>query len=227
MTITARVLLVEDHPVVLRGLRALIDDEDDLLVDGEVTTSDQAIAAARRTGPDLVVVPMRLGGTFRGARLCRSIKEVCAARVVVFTSFTRPIDVRLSLLAGADAVIAKTADIGSIVHILRATAAGGPPLVLGPGAVTPVAQARRTLVEELTARELDILELVAEGLRNEDIAARLHIGVTTVKTHVSSALHKLGAASRRELLHGLDGSTAGGTATITGSPGPALGVGGP
>ncbi len=196
-----KVLLVEDHPVVLRGLRTLTAEHADLEVVGEATSAAQALDAARRLQPDVVVLPVRLGGAHSGIQLCRSLKTVCAARVVVFTSFTRAIDVQIAKLAGADALVSKTAPNEDFLAVLRQASVGRGGLALGPG-LTDSARAeagRFAPVEPLTQREGEILQLMIEGLSNPDMAARLTIEVSTVKTHVRSILRKLGVDTRKDL----------------------------
>ena len=194
-----KVLLVEDHPVVLRGLRTLTAEHADLEVVGEATSAAQALDAARRLQPDVVVLPVRLGGAHSGIQLCRSLKTVCAARVVVFTSFTRAIDVQLAKLAGADALVSKTASSEDVIAALRQASVGRGGLVLGPSPAPRAEAGRFASAKSLTEREDEILHLMIEGLTNPDVAARLTIEVSTVKTHVRSILRKLGVDNRRDL----------------------------
>jgi DNA-binding NarL/FixJ family response regulator len=132
-----RVLLVEDHPVVLRGLRALVAEYEDFEVVGEAPTAEEAVAMAGALRPDVTVLPVRLGGTHSGIELCRTIKSVSGARVVVFTSFTRTVDVQIAMLAGADALVSKTAASESFISALRQVTVGGQALVLGPVSSRP------------------------------------------------------------------------------------------
>jgi DNA-binding NarL/FixJ family response regulator len=202
-TITT-VLLVEDHPVVLRGLRALTVEHDDLEVVGEATTAEAAVAMARQLQPDVAVLPLRLGGSHSGVELCRSIKTECQARVVVFTSFTRSIDIQVALIAGADALVSKTASEQAIVAAFRLASVGGHAVVLGQGRRSSTHTDDFSGSEDLTERETQILQLLIEGLTNPGIATRLSIEVTTVKTHVRSILRKLGVGNRRDLLRQAD-----------------------
>ncbi|MFH8739467.1 response regulator [Streptomyces sp. NPDC017964] len=193
------VLLVEDHPVVLRGLRAICAEQEDLEVVGEVATSADALGAALNLEPDAVMLPIKLGGTRSGIELCRAIKSVSSARVVVFTSFTRTVDVQLAMLAGADALISKAAAVEDFVAALRQVASGRHGLVLGPGARTPTTAQRFSQTEPLTDREDEILQLVLDGLTNPEISSRLKIEVSTVKTHMRNILRKLSVGTRRGL----------------------------
>lgn len=191
------VLLVEDHPVVLRGLRAICEDQDDVAVIGEASTAESALNQAASLRPNVVVLPVRLGGTRAGIELCRSIKDVCSARVIVFTSFTRGADVLVAMLAGADALVSKVTDADGFVATLREVASGRGSLVVAPPEDSAVQL--MSPVEPLTEREDGVLRLVVEGFTNPEIAARLHIEVSTVKTHVRNILRKLDVISRRDL----------------------------
>jgi len=194
-----RVLLVEDHPVVLRGLRALVAEYEDFEVVGEAPTAEEAVAMACALRPDVTVLPVRLGGTHSGIELCCTIKSVSGARVVVFTSFTRTVDVQIAMLAGADALVSKTAASESFISALRQVTVGGQALVLGPG-VEPASDARRFAdAQGLTKQEDRILGFIIEGLTNQIIAERLSVEVSTVKTHVRSILRKLGVENRKDL----------------------------
>ena len=184
---------------MLRGLRAICAEQEDLDVVGEVCTPADAMGAALNLEPDAVVLPIKLGGTRSGIELCRAIKSVGSARVVVFTSFTRTVDVQIAMLAGADALISKAAAVEDFVAALRQVASGRHGLVLGPGAITPTAARRFSPTEPLTDREDEILQLVLDGLTNPEISSRLNIEVSTVKTHMRSILRKLGVGTRRDL----------------------------
>lgn len=194
------VLLVEDHPVVLRGLRALVTENDGFTVVGEATGAEEAVELAGTTQPDVVVLPVRLGGTHSGIELCRTIKSVSQARVIIFTSFTRPADVQVAVLAGADALVSKTAAAEAFVATLRQVTVGGQAVVFGPGLESASNVRRFAETEKLTEREDEVLQLITEGLTNPAIARRLSVEVSTVKTHVRGVLRKLGVESRKDLL---------------------------
>jgi len=202
------VLLVEDHPVVLRGLRALVTENDGFTVVGEATGAEEAVELAGTTQPDVVVLPVRLGGTHSGIELCRTIKSVSQARVIIFTSFTRPADVQIAVLAGADALVSKTAAAEAFVATLRQVTVGGQAVVFGPGLESASNVRRFAETEKLTEREDEVLQLITEGLTNPAIARRLSVEVSTVKTHVRGVLRKLGVESRKDLLRAQDEEVA-------------------
>ncbi|YAL83007.1 LuxR C-terminal-related transcriptional regulator [Dermacoccaceae bacterium W4C1] len=179
-----RVLLVEDHPVVLRGLQAVLDAETDLAVVGTAGTSADAVRAAQQLTPDVVVLPWRLGGRFVAVELTRALKAIGAMNIVVYTGFDHDADTSPVLAEGA-VVVPKTADAHHVVDAVRGERAT-------PHA--PGGQAR------LTEREQQVLTQVVAGLSNAEIAEVLVVEVTTVKTHVRAVLRKLGVASRRDLI---------------------------
>lgn len=191
---------VDDLPVVVRGLDEIFGAHDFLQLVGEASTPDAAFELTRSIRPDVVVVPVRLGGSHRGLALCRSIKEDLDARVVLFTSFTRKIDLILAQAVGADGVVSRSAPGHAIVAAVEAVCRGARPVVLSDGAGSLHEMLAPLSGASLTPRETELLVLIAEWRSNEDIAEALIIEVSTVKSHVRSILRKLGASSRRELL---------------------------
>lgn len=184
--VPTRVLLIDDHPVMLLGMEALCASVPELDVVGLATSVDGAKTAHRRLAPEVVVLPIRLDGTRRGIEVCRWIKGRTPTRVVFFTSFARPVDAVLAMLAGADALVPRTAPAAELI-----------------AAIHPSGEDDRS--EDwpagiLTQREQDVLHLVLEGLTNPEIAKVLHLGLPTVKTHMRHILRKLDVTDRRELL---------------------------
>ncbi|WP_133434131.1 response regulator [Aeromicrobium phragmitis] len=194
------VLMVDDHPVVLRGLREICASDPGLVVVGEASVEEEALRATNDLRPDVVVLPIRLGGTRGGIELCRSIKSLGISRVVVFTSFTRTVDAQVALLAGADAVVSKSASVDVVLQALREAGAGRSTFYLGSASAPHLEASALLPFEPLTEREQEILELVLEGLTNTAISERLVIELSTVKTHMRSVLRKLGVGTRRDLL---------------------------
>lgn len=193
-----RVLPVEDHPVVLHGLRGIFAQDPAIEMVGEAMTGPEAIRETARLRPDVVTVPIRLGGTRSGIELSRAIHDVGSSRVVVFTSFTRPVDVQVATLAGASAVVSKSEHPDAFLETIHQVFSGERPLSRRLWTRAPGSE----LLDqgELSPREQEILGLVLEGLTNAAIGQRLTIEMSTVKTHMRSILRKLGACSRRELL---------------------------
>jgi len=204
---TTRVLLVDDHPVVREGLRGMINAEVDLTVVGEAGSGAEAVALAESLCPDVILMDLRMphvDGTVATARIRASRPGV---KVVVLTTFDDDDHLFPALAAGACGFLVKDATPDELLAAVRAAAAGETPY--SPAVLRRlVDQAVRArlgeapppaLPDTLTGRERDVLALVGAGLSNREIADRLHLGVTTVKTHVTSLLAKTGSANRIRL----------------------------
>lgn len=199
-TAPSRVLLVEDHPLIRYGLAALVDEQPDLSVVGQADTAEEARRLLPSTTPDLIVLPLRLGGDrVAGIELCRHLRGASTTRTLVYTSFTDVPDLEATILAGADGLVGKWAAPEELLHAVRAILRGRRIWLPGPLG-TPV-QRRRTLIDDsrLTEREREVLALILERHTNQQIADRLVVTLTTMKTHVRSILRKLGMESRRDL----------------------------
>lgn len=192
-----RVLIAEDHPVVLEGLQAMLGKEADMEVVAAVERGQDVVPTAMTVEPTVAVLPLRISGARRGISLCRELKQRGGCAVVIFTSFAREIDVILALLAGADAIIYKSAPADVMTAAIRGAGKGEPIIYLESGATMPELVPMR---EAFTDREQEILALMADGLTNAQMAEALSIEMTTVKTHARNILRKLGVTSRRELL---------------------------
>lgn len=195
-----RVLPVDDHPVVLHGLRGICAQDPAIEMVGEVMTGADAIRETSRLEPDVVTLPIRLGGTRSGIELSRAIHSVGPSRVVVFTSFTRPVDVQVAALAGASALVSKSAHPDVFLKAIHQVFGGERPLASKAVRADAVPGAELLDQQKLSSREQEILGLVLEGLTNVAIGQRLMIEMSTVKTHMRSILRKLGVGSRRDLL---------------------------
>lgn len=191
---------MDDHPVVVRGLRAICAEDPAVEIIGEASTGQEALCKTRTLRPEVVVLPIRLGGTRSGVELSRAIEDIGKTRVIVFTSFARPIDVQVAALAGAWAFVNKSARPETFIETIHRVAAGERSVVLEPGRDRSELSGKWPASERLTEREQHILGLVLEGLTNLAITERLAIEMSTVKTHMRSILRKLGVGSRRDLL---------------------------
>jgi DNA-binding NarL/FixJ family response regulator len=201
-----RVLLVDDQELVRAGFRLILSAEPDLTVVGEAVDGDSGIAAARRLAPDVVLMDVQMPGT-DGIAATRAVVEGTRARVVVLTTFDRDDYLFDALDAGASGFLLKNASPEELLHAVRVVAAGE--ALLDPSVTSRVirrfARGAATAPEPelpagLTPREAEVLGLVAEGLSNGEIAARLVVGEATVKTHVSHLLAKLQARDRVQLV---------------------------
>jgi len=195
-----RVALVEDHPLVRAGLRTSLEGAGFAVV-GEAPDGVSGYALIVERRPDVAVIDLGLPGK-DGIALTRELKATAAPpRVVILTMQEREDEVQAALAAGADAYCVKSSNPEVVVDAVRAVAAGGAyfdprvaHIVLrrlsgsaGPASPSP-----------LTPRETEILTLVAEGVGNAEIAARLHLGLGTVKGHLADILQKLAASDRAQ-----------------------------
>jgi DNA-binding NarL/FixJ family response regulator len=197
-----RVLLVDDQPLVRTGLRTLLNEEPDLAVVGDASDGEMAVAAVAEMTPDVVLMDIRMP-VLDGLEATRRItKNGSAVRIVILTTFDLDEYVFQALRAGASGFLLKDAPADEIVRAIRIAAAGE--ALLAPSVTrrlierfsgqTPRTEAPR--LRELTEREREVLLLVARGFSNSEIAARLFLGETTVKTHVAHILGKLGVRDR-------------------------------
>ncbi|WP_432521878.1 response regulator [Kineococcus sp. SYSU DK006] len=196
-----RVLLADDHAAVRAGLRMLLEAAEGVSVVGEAADGATAVTQARALAPDVVVMDLRMPGT-DGIAATREIVAAGLGDVLVLTTFDLDDLVLGALRAGAAGFLLKTADGPTLVDAVRRVAAGegvvAPEVVrtlLGAvAAVTPPAPVPD--LSGLTAREVEVLRCLGEGLSNADLARRLAISPLTAKTHVSRLLAKLGLSSR-------------------------------
>jgi DNA-binding NarL/FixJ family response regulator len=199
------VVIVDDHPVVRNGLRALVDSLPGLAVVGEAADGDAAVREAQLLHPDVVVMDVRMPGTDGLEATRRITAAVPGTAVLVLTMYEDDDTVFAAMRAGARGYLLKGAEQAEIDRALRATAAGE--LIFGPGVAarvlgffaTPRAGAG-TPFPELTPREREILDRVAAGERNGAIARALGLAPKTVGNHLSSIFTKLAVADRAEAI---------------------------
>lgn len=193
-----RVLVVDDHELVRRGVRTLVDLAPDLQVVGEAADVAGAMRQLRRLRPDLVVVDVRLPDG-DGTEVCREAVGL-GASVVVLTAFDDEVATAGVLAAGAAAVLLKGVDSAGLLAGVRRVADGGPPPADPTGApvVAGSPSSARAALWRLTPRERAVLDLVVEGLSNRRVASELGISEKTVKNHVTGLLAKLGLARRTQ-----------------------------
>ncbi len=199
-----RVLLVDDQQLIRAGLRMLCDAQPDLEVVGEAGNGRDAVALTARLTPDVVVMDLRMPGVDGITATGRILADRPGTRVLVLTTFGDDDHLYPALTAGACGFLLKDAPPAELLDGIRRAAAGDSPFSqevlqrLVRRAVDARSEAPRP-VTGLTARERDVLELVGQGLSNTEIADRLHIGVTTVKTHITSLMTKTESPNRVRL----------------------------
>jgi len=206
-----RVLIADDHALVRAGFQSILQSADGVEVVGECKDGAEAVAAARREAPDVVLMDIRMPG-MDGLEATGSITSdprLRHTRVVVLTTFDLDEYVFGALKAGASAFLLKGVEPAALIEAVRTVARGD--ALLDPGATRRLIEAYvdssrvlpvplGELPSSLTARELEILRLIAAGLTNAEIASRLYISPFTCKSHVSSILTKLDARDRTNLV---------------------------
>ncbi|MEU1032539.1 response regulator [Streptomyces mirabilis] len=203
----SRVLICDDQELIRMGLRMVVDSQPDLTVVGEAADGDAAIAGAAALEPDLVLMDVRMPGLDGLAATEHLCAQPHGPRILVVTTFDLDEYAYAALRAGANGFLVKDAPAEEILVTVRAVLRGevmvAPSLTRrlverfvlhGPASTSTPAQRRR--LAALTEREREVLALVARGLANGEIAARLFVGETTVKTHLGRILTKLGLRDR-------------------------------
>lgn len=194
-----RLLIADDHPVVRAGLAGLLSDEPGFDVVAEASDGDEAVRLAAATHPDVVLMDLRMprvDGVTATARLVGGEAGTPPPRVLILTTYESDDQILAAIEAGASGYLLKAAPQAEIVAGIRSVAAGQS--ALSPQvAVRLVERMRRPEPDAvLTARELDVLRLVATGHSNKQVAVALGIGESTVKTHLLKVFEKLGVADR-------------------------------
>ena len=198
---TTRVLIVEDHQVVAEGLAALINDQPDMEVVGKAGSVADSVTTVVELQPDLVLMDFRLtDGT--GADAATAIRQLRPDTKLIFLTREDSDAARIAALeAGASAFIHKSRAAQEVVDAIRTVAQGG--TLFTPRSIAQLLNSRREVeaqLERLTPREKEVLRLMAEGMPSREIASRLGISYTTVRTHIRSLGSKLGVHSKLEAI---------------------------
>lgn len=196
-----RVLVADDHPMLREGLVTVLDTQQDFEVVGEAADGSEVVRLAERLNPDVILLDLEMPGVDGVAALEKLRSAGSEARTIVFTAYDTDERILGALRAGARGYLLKGASRTEIFDAIRTVHAGGSllqPVVTNKLLQTMSREERREETEPLTSREIEVLGLLALGLQNKEIASRLFITERTVKFHVSSLMHKLGAENRTE-----------------------------
>ncbi len=199
-----RVGIVDDQPLVRAGLRIIVETEPDLEVSGEAASGNEAITLAQQSPPDVMLMDVEMPGLDGIAATRHILHEFPHLKIIILTTFERDDYIREALDAGASGFLLKTTGPEDLIHAIHVVANGES--LLSPSITVRVirqlveSQAVPTpapaVLDDLTDRELEVLRLLAEGLSNSELAERLSLGESTVKTHISNLLTKLGLRDR-------------------------------
>jgi DNA-binding NarL/FixJ family response regulator len=196
-----RILVADDHPMLREGLIAVLSTQQDLEVVGEAADGSEVVRLADSLKPDVILLDLEMPGLSGVAALEKLRDADSTARTIIFTAYDTDERILGALRAGARGYLLKGAARTEIFDAIRTVHAGGSllqPVVTNKLLQTMSRAQRREETEPLTPREIEVLALLSQGLQNKEISGRLFISERTVKFHVSSLMHKLGAENRTE-----------------------------
>jgi len=194
-----RILVADDHPMLREGLVSVLETQQDLEVVGEASDGEAALSLAQSLSPDVILLDLEMPNLDGVGTLERLKEDDSSARTLVFTAYDNDERILGALRAGAKGYLLKGASRRQLFDAIHTVHEGGS--LLGPEVTDRLLESMRrdpTPTEDLTPRELEVLALVARGLTNAEISGNLFITERTVKFHVSSIMHKLGAQNRTE-----------------------------
>lgn len=190
------ILVVDDHAIIRKGLTDLFDARTDFEVVGTAPDGDEAVRQAAQSQPDVVLMDLSMPG-IDGVEATRQLLEASPnSKVVILTSFTEADRITAAVRAGAVGYLLKDAEPEALIAGVQSAAAGHAPFDARAASALLPGQASAYSAQRLTARELEILKLLVEGLPNKTIARRLGISEKTVKTHLTNVYAAIGVADR-------------------------------
>lgn len=197
---TMTVLLVDDHPVVRSGLRAVLEGAESVRVVGEAATGEEALTLAAHLHPDVVLCDLRLGEGIDGIQTTAALRGLDPApAMLILTTFDRDAEILGAIEAGAAGYLLKDIAPDAIVEGILRAAAGD--VILAPDLASRVLQGLRNPLPKLTDREIEVLRLLATGSTNKEIARALFVSDATVKSHLAHIFTKLGVDGRSRAIH--------------------------
>lgn len=194
------VVLVDDHPVVRTGLRAVFSSRAGIEILGEASSGEEAVELVRSVHPDVVLCDLRLGDGMDGVATTAALRALDSPpAVIILTTFDRDADILRAIESGAAGYLLKDVSPDTIVASLQAAARGE--MVLAPDMATRVMKGMRNPTPKLTSRELEVLHSLATGASNKAIAKALFVSEATVKSHLVHIFAKLNVDSRARAIH--------------------------
>lgn len=200
-----RVLIADDHPITRRGLRSVLEQEAEFEIVGEAGNGQEAVQQASELSPNIILMDLRMPEV-DGATACRQIKSIAPhIPILIFTAYGHEEDILEAIEIGAEGCLLKDAEPDELVRAVRLVCQGRHFLdsSLAGNVFKRLSRLSRQGKQgehpcRLTCREREVLKLMAQGLRNQEIASRLWVSEGTIKTHVSNILHKFGKPDRAQ-----------------------------